>query len=110
MSGADAAQNGHAVPVAGGEAAHGDGHADPGQDHADQRGQIQKALRPLQGQPQFGPGVAHALQLLAGFQPGLRPGFEIFQRRRFAGQQQAILHPTAGLHQLGRGYIGQIHQ
>ena len=83
---------------------------DPGQDHADQRRQIQKALRPFQRQPQFGAGIAHALQLLAGLQPGLRPGLEIRQRRRLAGQQQPVFDPAARLHQFGRGHVGQIHQ
>ena len=70
--------------MAGGKTAGGNGDPDPGQNRADQRRQIQKALRPIQRCPQFSAGITHTLQFFPSRQSRFRPDFERIQHRRIA--------------------------
>ena len=80
-----------------------------GREHdCDQRRQAEKLVRPLERLAHFGPQIANRFQALSALQTLLRPGAECvgFASRK----QQAIRRAIAGLQQLGRRNVVEVHQ
>ena len=103
---ADATHHCATVKMAAQKAPRGERDRHRGQHDADQRGEPQEALRPLECRAYLRARVAYALDALSGADALLRPSAVGSDRRGVARHVQPIAHAAAILDQSARGQVG----
>ena len=86
------------------------GNRDRGEDHGQQRGEAEKALRPVKGAANFGARVGGVLESLAAAETRFDPGAEAGDGARLAGHHQPVSDARPGLDEAGRRKVVEVHQ